>query len=101
MLTHFAKMLDEDDVTLFLHGACHVFVLALHQRFGYPMFLLRDLGTLDQKSAAHVYCRFSDSASVDVAGIAPENLALAELGWSGQTYRRMQTSPKELQSFFT
>ena len=96
-----AVMLKENDVTLFLHGACHVFALALHEHFGYSLFLLHDLATGHPKNATHVYCRFDDAHSVDVVGIASEQTALTELGWSGPKYRRTEVSPRELESYFT
>src|SRR6266567_9272361 len=32
-----SKLLAGDDVTLFTQGGCHVFALALHDRFKYPV----------------------------------------------------------------
>ena len=91
-------MLKEKDDTLFLHGACHVFALALHEHFGYSLFLLHDLATGHPKNATHVYCRFDDAHSVDVVGIASEQTALTELGFSG---RPTETSERELKERFT
>jgi hypothetical protein len=88
-------MLMEKDDTLFLHGACHVFALALHEHFGYSLILF---AIEDPKDALHVYCRFDDVHSVDVVGIAPEQTALTELGWSGQP---TEVSQRELESRFT
>lgn len=93
-----AAILKENDVTLFLHGACHVFALALHEHFGYSLFRL---ATGNPKNAPHVYCRFDDDHSVDVVGIASEQTALTELGWSGSEYRRTEVSPRELKNYFT
>ena len=101
MLAHYANLLKEDDVTLFRSGACHVFTLALHERFGYPMSLIRDFRVPHQKNATHVYCHFSGTHSVDVVGIAPEKIALAELGWSGPNYSRVEASPNEIKTFYT
>lgn len=88
-------MLKEKDDTLFLHGACHVFALALHEHFGYSLFRL---ATEDPKDTPHIYCRFDDAHSVDVVGIASEQTALTELGFSG---RPTETSERELKERFT
>ena len=93
MLPHYQRLLrDADDVTLFLHGACHVFALSLHERFAYPLIVLRDLTATDQKNATHVYCRFSESELVDVVGIACEKTSLAAQGWSGPRYGALGVS---------
>jgi hypothetical protein len=97
---HYA-ILKENDFTLFLHGACHVFALALHEHFGYSLFLLHDITNGNPKNATHVYCRFDDTHSVDVVGIAPEQTALNDLGWSDSKYRRMEVSLRELKGYFT
>src|SRR5438876_6958554 len=94
-------MLEEDEGRLFLHGACHVFALALHESFNYPIVLLQDTTAEQSKSATHVYCRFSNWQSVDVVGIAREEDALAELGWIGAKYRPRKVSPSELENYFT
>ena len=94
-------MLKDNDFSLFLHGACHVFALALHEHFGYSLFLLHDLTNENPKKATHVYCRFDDAHSVDVVGIAPEQTALTDLGWGDSKYRRMEVSPRELKGYFT
>lgn len=102
VLAHIAKSLKEnDDVTLFLHRACHVFALSLHECFGYPIIVLRDRAATHQKNATHVFCRIGETDSVDVVGIASEQTALAELGWSGTPYSPMNVSPDQIEECFT
>jgi hypothetical protein len=95
MNPYYCAMLKEKDDTLFLHKACHVFALALHEHFRYTLIFL---ATENPKAASHVYCRFDDAHSVDVVGIASEQTALTELGWSG---RPTEVSRRELESRFT
>lgn len=49
--------LEEEDISVFLHGACGVFALALHEKFGYPIEALLD-GTGEPlwDSLVHIYC---------------------------------------------
>jgi hypothetical protein len=97
MLAYFEAMLKEPDVTLFLHGACHVFALALHERFGYPIIVLCSLQAAHRPNATHVYCRLGATGSVDVVGIAPEQIALTELGWSGPHFRPIEVLPEAIE----
>jgi hypothetical protein len=94
-------MLKEDNPTLFLHGACHVFALVLHETFDYPIVLLQESAAKQLKNATHVYCLLSEGWSVDVVGIAREQVALEELGWIGTKYRRLKVSPQKLQDYCT
>ncbi len=66
------RLLNSDDVTLFTQGGCHVFALALHERFNYPVHYIP--GTAG-KGVSHVYCWFVGPTpyAVDVLGFTPEN----------------------------
>src|SRR5438093_975082 len=95
-------MVEVEDDTLFLHGACHVFALALHERFNYQIVLLQDRTAEEPKNAAvHVYCLFSEGQSVDVVGISREEEALEELELSGSKYLKLKVLAKELEKYFT
>jgi len=63
-------LLDSDDVGLFTRGGCHIFALALHDRFKYPHCIPGHSG----KAVSHIYCRFVGPPhyAVDVFGFTPE-----------------------------
>jgi hypothetical protein len=66
------RLLKSDDVTLFTQGGCHVFALALHERFNYPVHYIP--GTAGN-GVSHIYCRFVGPTpyAVDVLGFTPED----------------------------
>ncbi len=66
------ELLACDDVHLFTKGACHIFALALHERFKYPIRLIP--GHVSNK-VAHIYCQFAGSPpyAVDALGFTPED----------------------------
>jgi hypothetical protein len=66
------KLLTLDDVCLFTKGGCHVFALALYERFGYPIRVI--LGHSND-GIAHIYCQFAGppNFAVDVIGFTPED----------------------------
>jgi hypothetical protein len=101
MFPYYESQLKEDDVTLFLRGACHVFALALRSRFGYPLVILLNLSTKPPNGVSHVYCRYDKSEIVDVIGITPEsNLSKAE-GVESPKYRSVEISGLQLEPYFT
>jgi len=63
-------LLNSDDVKLFTQGGCHVFALALHERFKYPIHCIRGAFGI-----SHIYCRFAGPPpyAVDVLGFTPED----------------------------
>src|SRR5208282_6062896 len=65
------KVLDSDDVRLFTQGGCHIFALALHDRFNYPIHYIPGHSG---KGVSHIYCRFAGPPhyAVDVQGFTPE-----------------------------
>lgn len=64
-------LLASDDVCLFTNGGCHVFALALHERFNYPICVISGYSN---KGIAHIYCRFvgPPAFAVNVLGFTPE-----------------------------
>lgn len=54
----------------YLHGECHIFALALHLEFGYPIQLAIDAFDLEIESERliHAYC-IKDDKAVDVRGL--------------------------------
>lgn len=68
-----------DDATIFLHGVCGAFALALHERFGFDVaFVIDEYAeehTLDE--LVHVYC-LDDGDFVDVRGRVDDEDAFLE-----------------------
>lgn len=62
----------------FLMGSCHLFALALHEKFGYTVYEIireKDLNDPDKDSLIHAFCKFQcDGVDlyVDVRGITSE-----------------------------
>jgi len=73
---------DKHNEIAFLHGACHVFALALNSHFNYEINVLTN-----QNNGLHVYCLFRENLAVDVVGIVPVSRMLQVLGWAGQSQR--------------
>ena len=71
-IQHHKGLLESDDVHLFCNGGCHVFALALHERFNYPIHLIPGHSN---NRVAHIYCKFAGSPAyaVDVLGFTPED----------------------------
>jgi len=65
-------LLTLDDVRLFTQGGCHVFALALHDRFTYP---IRMIPGHCNKGITHIYCQFAGPPdfAVDVLGFTQED----------------------------
>jgi len=65
------ELLKSDDVRLFTGGGCHVFALALHDRFNYPVHYIPGHGG---KGVSHIYCQVAGTPNyaVDVLGFTPE-----------------------------
>jgi hypothetical protein len=55
---------DPNEECLFGHGACHVFALALHRRYGYPLELREN----ENGKISHVYC-LRNSECLDIRGL--------------------------------
>jgi hypothetical protein len=92
------QLLSLDDIKLFTEGGCHVFALALHERFKYPIHYIP--GTVG-KGISHIYCRFAGPTpyAVDVLGFTPEDDRI----WKdfGSPCRKTPcVSLTELRSFF-
>lgn len=80
MYERFKRLLQADDECLFLNGACHVFALALHERFHYPLVLVLLADEIKQ-NVPHVFCRSSEFA-VDVIGFTPEKQLVDAKQWN-------------------
>jgi hypothetical protein len=74
----YQELLRSSDEDLFLQGACHVFALALHERFEYVLVWVT---ASPSKGVAHVYCRLGEYA-VDVMGFTPEKDILDAKQWN-------------------
>jgi hypothetical protein len=64
-------LLDSDDIGLFTRGGCHIFALAIHERFNYPIHCIPGNSG---KGVSHIYCRFVGPPhyAVDVLGFTLE-----------------------------
>jgi hypothetical protein len=49
---HYSSLLEENDETLFGHGACHIFALELNRRYGYPLRICQR----DNGRVPHAFC---------------------------------------------
>lgn len=61
------------DATVFVHGVCGIFALALNERFGYPIYQILDLRDDDDDSEpysqlVHIFC-MDDENYIDVRGM--------------------------------
>lgn len=61
------------DATVFVHGVCGIFALALNERFGYPIYQLLDLRENEDDSEpysqlVHIFC-MEDDNYIDVRGM--------------------------------
>lgn len=101
MLPHFEDLLLKGDDVLFLHGACHVFALALRDRFGYALRVVHDTTATLPDGAAHVFCHFDESRGVDVCGIVGVRQLLRDEGWIPPRYTIKSVSATELQHYCT
>jgi len=57
------RLLGDSDQNLFGHGGCHVFALALHRRYGYPLEFRED----ENGKVSHVYC-LRNGEGLDIRG---------------------------------
>jgi hypothetical protein len=71
-IEHHKGILGSNDVDLFTNGGCHIFALALHDRFHYPIHCIPGHSG---KGVSHVYCLFVGPPryAVDVLGFTPED----------------------------
>src|SRR5438093_4273101 len=69
---HKDLLASDDDIRLFTQGGCHVFALALHERFNYAIRLIPGRCA---DSIAHIYCQVPGppAFAVDVVGFTPED----------------------------
>jgi hypothetical protein len=49
---YFEYLEQQDNGTFFAAGACHIFALELHRRYGYPLYLVEK----ERGQVTHVYC---------------------------------------------
>src|SRR6266568_254559 len=75
----YQPLLHGDPIDLFAEGGCHVFAIALQERFGYPLRLLRKD---EDGSVSHVYCYcgVEPCYAVDVLGHTEERARLWDFG---------------------
>ena len=64
--TRGSRLLALSNEVLFNHGGCHVFALALSDRFGYPLLLVT--GTSPSYYHLHIACNPSDGWLLDYFG---------------------------------
>ena len=60
----------------FLHGYCHIFALALHKKFDYPIYIIKD----ENNETIHYYCKNiikNEPVYIDVRGITNDLDAFA------------------------
>ena len=89
------------DTTIYLHGVCGVFALALHDRLGYPIeALLDDHDGLLWSRAVHLYCPvkvLGQQGYADVRGITTNwEEFLEEYAKLSDTWERQPVDPDEL-----
>jgi len=90
--SHIEDLWDFDDATFFTAGACHVFALELHRRYGYPLWLVEK----GNGRISHVYC-LRDGHPFD-AKAGKENPRYFFLNFEG---KKRETTAAEVESFFT
>lgn len=92
------------DASIFLHGFCAIFALALHETFGYDIKVVAeaDLDGPWQSRLIHVYCRDNDDNYIDVRGITDDEYAfLGEFDYFSSVYDNdsFTLSENELRDF--
>lgn len=101
MDSKYKQLLTKDDLSLFFNGGCHVFALALQDRFGYSLVLLRNSKHKPPQGVVHVYCRVGEFA-IDAKGFVLESELLGEYGClpCDQDFSPAIVSKTELEDFF-
>lgn len=89
------------DTTIYLHGECGVFALALHDRLGYPIeALLDDSNGTVWNRLVHLYCPvkvLGQQGFADVRGITTDwNEFLKEYAELSDSWERQPVDPDEL-----
>jgi hypothetical protein len=92
----YKTLLQNGAESLFLNGGCHVFALALHQRFGYPLVCVRDSSS---NSVPHAYCRSAEYA-VDVRGFCHEKRLLDAKRWNVYPFYAATATPSEMKKHY-
>lgn len=96
-----ASGFEEIDATIYLHGVCGVFALALHDRFKHPIEALLDDNDLPMWSRlVHLYCPvkvLGQQGYADVRGITTSwDEFLTEYAELSNTWERKLVDPDEL-----
>lgn len=102
------KLSGDIDADFFLHGVCGFFALALHQEFGYPVYVVaaepedwEDANDTWENRIVHIYCRSGDTY-IDVRGKTEDEEAFlnefADFLWGGGD-EYLELEPKELEEF--
>src|SRR5271157_5259288 len=92
----YKKLLQASDEHLFLNGGCHVFALALHERFRYPLVCVRESSS---NCVPHVYCRV-DEYAIDVIGFTVEKQILDAKKWNVHPFSAIPVTPFDLQKYY-
>jgi len=100
-IQHYENLLVERDDVLFLHGACHVFALALRERFSYSLRMVRDTTAMLPNGATHVFCHFDASRGVDVLGLFNVAQRLRDEGWLPLRYEIVAVTDSDLAAYYT
>ena len=96
MEQHYQDLLNRSDEYLFLNGGCHVFALALHEQFRYPLVCVRKSCS---NCVPHVYCRYGEYL-VDVMGFAHEKQVLDTQLWNVHPFFATLATLSELESHY-
>jgi hypothetical protein len=97
MEPRYKELLQGSDEDLFLKGGCHVFALALEQKFHYPLVLVRDNR---DGSVPHVFCRSGEFAMVDVMGFTIERDIFDKRLWIQPAYSVEKIAPPEFEKYY-
>lgn len=101
---HAQALLGKCDNELFLHGGCHIFAIALAQRYGYSLCMVRNTQKTRPEGAAHVFCVFKSEThdAVDVVGLFNVSDLLVCNDWTDEEYYRVEDcSGSDLSLFST
>jgi hypothetical protein len=98
MEQRYETLLQGSDEILFLQGGCHVFALALHDRFDYVLICVKHVNPAS-RCVPHVYCK-SGGYAVDVMGFTPEKLLLDAKRWNLPPFFAATFKPSELEDHY-
>lgn len=94
-----AYLLGQSDEILFAEGGCHIFASCLHDIFGYPLRLLRDVRATRPSGVVHVYCLAQQDVMVDFFGCRNERVYLRSGCYGPDSYLVGTVEPHELEAF--